>query len=265
MAFGNNNQPEKKKYEVNTRGPQLYNKNQNNGGTLIIGYWKEFMTLKICPMLPANKRSESKVYDYETFINTALTTEKMILLKSAIDTNILPALYNNEWNFKSVGISVGANFVELSNGSKHGMDREHICLSIYANVDENGKAADKLTYVFNKNNYFYNYDHENGTIDKGDSIEVEFMQFYNCLSESIKALTNAYAHSIRYSDQYSTSFVRESLSSIKGKLGIESSSYNKPSSNSGATFFAAGSNKDGDEDVGSIENGGVISGGRLDI
>lgn len=266
MAFGNNNQGEKKKFEVNTKGPQFYNRDQNMGGTLIVGYWKEFMTLKICPMLPANKRSESKVYDYETFINTALTVEKMIILKSAIDGNIMNSLYNNEYDFKPIGVSVGANFVEISNGKKHNIDKENICLTIYANVDEAGKASDKLTYIFNKNNYFTNYDHENGTIDKGDSIEVDFIQFYNCIYQSINAFTNAYAHSIRNTDQYTVSFVRESLSSIKTKLGIESTSYNKPSSNSGATFFAAGSNtnKD-DEDLGHIENGGVISGGRLDI
>lgn len=269
MAFGNNQSGEKKKYDVNTKGVQFYNSNASMGGTLVIGYWKECMTVKICPMLPQNKRSESKVYDYETFINTAMTLEKLTVMCMAIDSHIMAAMQTgNGYDFQAIGVSVGSNFIEISNGEKHGMNKEFICFTIYAGVDENGKSTDKMTYIFNKRNYFTNYNPEEGSIDKGGDLEVEFLMFYKCIKEATKAFTHAHAHSIRHTDQYTNNNVRESLNSIKTKLGIESASYSKPGNN--ASFFSAGSNKYGNnalpEDVGQIENGGTItSGGRLEI
>lgn len=269
MAFGNNNQGEKKKYDVNTKGVQFYN---INAGTLIVGYWKDCMTVKICPVLPQSKRSESKVYDYDTFINTAFTLEKLTTMQLAIDSHIMASMQTgNPYDFTAIGVSVGSNFVELSNGEKHGLAKENICFTIYAGVDENGKSSDKMTFVFGKRNYFTNFDSEVGSIDKGADLEIEFLMFYRCIKEAAKAMTHAYAHSIRHSDQYTVNGIRESLNSIKTKLGIESSTYSKPSGN--ASFFNAGSgnkfgnnNSSSNEDVGRIENGGTISsGGRLDI
>lgn len=264
MAFGNNSNNENKKWEVNTKGTQFYSRGQM-GATLILGYWKECLTLKISPMLPESKRSESKIYDYETYINTALTEDKLIELKLAMDDIVIPSIVSNNYNFVSVGVSSGNNFIEISNGSMLGLDEGHIVLTIYAGIDENGKCTDRMSYIFGKTSYFTGYDSEQGAIDKADPKQTEFIKFYNYIKQAIDALTHAHAHSMRVSNQWYNDMVKDSLNSLKSKLGIEGRTSNN---NSGATFFNAGNNYGNiKEDVGEIENGGIITsnGGRLSI
>lgn len=249
MAFGNgkqnNNNTEK---SVNTRGPQFYNRDKERGATLILGFWNNFQTIKICPILPESKRSESKMYNYETFLTSTLTPEKTLAFLQAIKRHVLPAVESGDLqSMQAVGIPVGSGFIQISNGLTLGYPAG-LYVTIYSKVDESGKAEQWLSYEFGKTPSFLNYNHENGDIDK-ETADIEFDLFRLYLEEGVKASTRAIAHSVRDSYKYIDDARRNNLQSIMEKMGIETGGYSK------------GNNGGGGKQSGFFGNGGGNNGG----
>lgn len=261
MAFGNY-QNDKKQKSKNTRGYQFYNK-EISGSTLVIGHWNSAVTLKIHPLLPENKRTDSSVYDYESFVNVALTPQKVYDLVMGLNT-VKIAVDSGIYNFDSVGVASGTGYIEVGPISKYGYQGEGVAIALYNDIGSDGKPAQKLVYVFNKSNYFKNYSVDDGSYDKSNQYEAEFGMMVMLLQEALKASTNAIAHSVRHTNMYHDDFVSDSLNSLKEKLGIEVGSSRRGGNGSSTTYFNANRrDEDNNTNFGSIDNGGMVTEDRL--
>lgn len=248
MAFGNQQSNNRTEISKNTRSIQFYNSDKTIGSALVTGFWNNFVTLKICPLLPEKDRTQTRMFNYETFINTALTAEKALTLFNALKLNILKLVEEGSYDFNSIGVPVGSGFVEVSNGEKINIDKNNIVITIYSNVDGDGKTEEFLHYVFKKVPYYINYDSGSGSIDSAKS-EIEFLLFMNILKEHIAAATNAIAHSIRNLSKYEDKRHNTNMEAIMTKLGIQqqkSSGYGNNGGGNSSGFFRGGSSNNED-------------------
>ena len=247
--FGNY-QNDKKKKSTNTKGLQFFNK-AGSHSTLIIGHWDTALTFKIHPCLPDNKMTETNVYDYDSYVNTVLSQNKVYDLlmacknfKAQLDAGMTP---------ESVGVASGSGFIQVSANTEEGI----ILFTIYSDIGAEGKPSQQLSYGFNKSNYFKNYDPSSGSYDKSDLYESEFERFIILLEETIKANTNAIAHTIRYTDMYTKDSILSSMNAIKEKMGIQNNFSGKNNSN---TYFNATNNQNNQtSDFGRIQDGGTVN------
>lgn len=272
MALGvsNGNQNEWKEKSMNTKSFTFYNKNNEHGSMLLMGFWNSCLTLKIHPIIPESRRNGSKMFDMETFINTALTPEKAIAMAYNL-SKVVAQLEDGNYDFKSFGVPIGSGFVEISNGEKFGGARESLCITIYSNIDENGRTDEKLSYFFNTVPTYLNYDSTAGGSDLDiNACEGEFLLFYRYVLEGIKANTNAVAHSIRNSNKYAYEKENSNIAAIMTKLGISTESYSSNNSgNKSSGFFGSGnkiqSNSGNGLEEKDISYGELADNGRLPI
>lgn len=254
--FGNYNN-EKKKKTTSTNGVQFYNKEL--GSTLITGMWEGCATLKICPVLPQDKQTKTNTYDYDVFVNAVLTQEKLYDL-AQICKIVIATVNSGSYEFEPMGIPTGSGYVEIAPGQTYDKPEGTIALAIYNGIDADGKAENKLVYVFNKSNFFKNYA-GSGQYDKSDYYEAEFNRFYIIINETIKAMTNAVAHTIATRNRYTTDSIISSLAALKEKSGI--SSFKSGQVN---TYFGSVNNeKKNTENLGTVEFGGTVVEERLPI
>ena len=218
MAFGKKNNNNEKDKGVNTRGIQLYNKEGFEASTIQFGYWNGNMTVRINPALPKNKRTETSVYDYDTFNSAVLSVEKAKTLLKVITEKFIPEYNKNE--SVSYGVAISDGMIEISNGIKFGCEKPTIALTIYDKIDgESSKCNCYMTYEFNKSIAIAGYDFESG---KYDSFEVdgEFNVFIEYLANGIAALTNAYVHADRNVRRGAEERRNKSLNAIMNALSI---------------------------------------------
>lgn len=204
MAFGNrsNNNND---LNVNTNGIQFYNTDSFEPSTLQLNFWNGLLALKICPALPENKREESKKYDYETFITCLLTPQKISDLLNALEKTFYPDYLKEPNKVKSVGVASGDGLIQISSAQQipgYKKDEAGIVLTIFKDVDVNAKTDSYLRYEFRKGSIVLNYNNKTGEYTNDMTSDCEFLVFVEYLREGLKALTQAYAHSIRYSDRF---------------------------------------------------------------
>lgn len=263
--FGNY-QNEKKKKTINTNSIQFYNKDAK--ATLITGFWEGTLTLKICPTLPDNKQTKTSVYDYETFVNAALTHEKLYDLSQALNV-VKASVAEGIYTFEPMGVPAGAGYVEIGPASVYGIDIDGIAMTIYNGIGADGKAENKFTYLFNKSNYFKNYANGGGEYSKSDLYEAEFNRFVIVINESIKALTNAVAHTVRTTNMYTNDSIIKSLAALKEKAGVEvsdySGGYKKNYSSNVSTYMGVNKMESSKPDDTYIKFGGVVVEDRLPL
>lgn len=264
MAFGNSQNEKKQKKTTNTKGLQFYNKSTPVGaGTLQTGNWEQTMTIRVSPLLPENKRTDSAPYDYDTFISVALTLEKLEALYEGVQY-IYDQIDAGNYDFSPVGQQTGANYIEIAPASKLGL-AEGVAIILYSDINEDGKASNVLPFLLNRQCYFKNYSSEDGSYDRSEPIEVQFNMLRRHMKATLNAMNNAHAHSIRYINQYRDDYIRNGIAALKEKAGIEENRYSgggKPS-----TYFNMNSQRRNEDNTPvadtSINDAGFITGNRL--
>ena len=115
MFNNNNNNKSENKKNVNTRSFQFYNKEGFDPSTVVLGFWNDFLSIKLHPAKDPSKQTETDIFDYEKAINTALNPEKALALLTNIQKVIYPALAAGEC--RVVGVPVGGNnIITVSTG-----------------------------------------------------------------------------------------------------------------------------------------------------
>ncbi|NNV04736.1 hypothetical protein, partial [Brevibacillus sp. MCWH] len=107
MKLNNTGNNSKDVVNVNTRGIQFMNSEGNFPSTLQIGYWNDMISLKINPALDKSQQTETKKFDYEKLISTAITLEKATILAEAVEKYVLPSFDEKKEIFK--GVPVGGD------------------------------------------------------------------------------------------------------------------------------------------------------------
>lgn len=206
--------------QVNTRGLSFFNNESTlESSTMQLGYWNEMVSLRINPALPEDKQTETNKFDYEVSISTALTLDKTITLKKAIDEEILPAFA--EKREISKGVPVGGNSV-ISVGVKVVDDKSEAFLAIYKSLDsDTKKPGDMLVYNFRTVYTVDDYNPETGEYTLTQGVPGELNVFTRALGAAVEALTNAVAHSMRNVNRYANEQQKTLMNEIATKVGVE--------------------------------------------
>jgi len=225
--FNNNSQNNSKNVvNVNTKSIQFRNKDGFDPSALSFGFWNELISIKMNPALEKNKQTESKVFDYETTVSTALTVEKVTILLNDFVEILIPALKENK--IKSIGVPVGASslFVIATGNKTIGSNRPYV--AIYKNLNEETKKPEmSICYEFNRSYRVDDYNEEEGTFEITSGLHSELLTFMKLLKSSRDTISNGVAHSIRYADRGYREASMKYLEGIAKKHGIEGRSYGK--------------------------------------
>lgn len=241
MAFGNR-QNNSNDLNVNTNGIQFYNMEGIEPSTLQLNFWNGLLALKICPALPENKREETKKYDYETFITCLLTPQKVCDLARALSQGFYPAYLSNPSETNSVGVASGEGFIQISsaqNNPSYKGEEPSIILTIYKDVDTNAKTDSYLSYEFRKGSVITNYNCQTGEFKNNVNNDCEFLIFMEYLKEGLKALTQAQAHSMRYSDRFYRAKEISNSQKVMEALGISIDDRKGYKKNNGSSPFSS--------------------------
>ena len=240
MAFGSTNNSQDKK-STNTRGIQFRNKNGFDPSAISFNFWDEFLAIRINPALPQAQQTNTKVYDYEKTVSTALSVSKMALLLNRVRTVIVPAITAGE--DKTVGVSVGGDSLICVGTGKAltGEIRPYIAIHKSLN-QETMKPEMSIYYEFNKDQSIDDYDAKTGKYNCVNGLNSEFLAFELILEASIYALTRAEAHADRLTNQWANDRQSNLLNSIAEKLGLSVQSNNNGYSSRNSISFNSNSN-----------------------
>jgi len=236
MFINNSQNNSKNVVNVNTKGTQFRNKDGFDPSSLTFGFWNDFVSIKMNPALDKNKQTESKVFDYETTVSTALTVEKLTILINDFVEILLPALKENK--IKSIGVPVGANslFVIATGNKIIGSNRPYA--AIYKNLNEETKKPEmSICYEFNRSYRIDDYNEEEGTFEITSNLHSELLTFMKLLKSGRDCLSNGVAHSVRYADKGYRDASIKYLEGIAKKNGIEGRTYGRQNN-----VFSNGSN-----------------------
>lgn len=183
---------------VNTRIKTFY----GDLSSLQIGYWNDNVSIKINPLASVSADG-IRNYDYQRRVNTALTSEKCIALAESIDSKIMPKV--NEVKLGNGLASPVSVVLPVTNKStliavEYKNDESgtpSLYLTVYTNVDQNGKAPSNgvYSYKFAKVKVVTDYDPETGA-GNDDYVEAEFLFFYDKLKK-ISDVFGTAAHSAK--------------------------------------------------------------------
>lgn len=199
MAYNNTNNQNGKGKSTNTTGYQFYNDEVQSvyKSTLAIGYYDRFITIRINPSLPEEKKTNTSRYDYDTNVQTALTADKAMALLKGIEEKIYPAI-NNGKN-RAVGVPVGADgIVSVAYSADEGITT----IGLFKGLDpETRKPKEHLSYQFKPTMLVENYDPNSGEFTS-ENVDSEFMVFVGFLEKFVSEVGMATIHMERYTDRY---------------------------------------------------------------
>lgn len=198
MAYNNmQNNAKDRDDSVNTRSINFYNKDGFDPSTLSLGFWNEtFLTLRIAPTLDQNKQTQTRIYDYDKQVSTAMSIQTIMILVHSIRKFIIPAIEAGE--NKSVGVQVGGDsLIVVGTGVKEtGAVKPYVAIHAGLNPDTK-KSETSIYYEFNKGKSINDYNSETGSYELVSDINHEFMIFVEILEHAIKALSKADVHAMR--------------------------------------------------------------------
>jgi len=252
MNFNNSGNNSRDTVNVNTRGVQLMNRDGFCPSTLIVGYWNDMLSIKIHPALEKEKQTESKVFDYDKVISTAITLEKVTVLIEKIEKDILPELSKDTPRsiFRGVpiggdsliGIGIRANENEPTNFVTY--------LGIFKSLDPSTKRPESaIFYEFRTSYSVDDYDAQTGEFTTTQNIQGELLLFLEILKAARTGMSNAIAHSTRVVDKFYKDRVMNALNEIANKLGISTGAGGGYYNRSKQDVFSGGGNKQAKDEL----------------
>jgi hypothetical protein len=220
MNFSNQKNNAREAVNVNTRGINFMNSEGFMPSTLQFGFWNEMISIRMHPALEKSQQTESKKFNYEEVVSTALTLEKATTLLNKIENDILPKYSEGKDKFN--GVPVGGNSL-IGVGIKALDDENSVAyLAIFKELDEGTKKPEVAMYYEFKSGYTVDdYDPETGKFDVTQNIPGELMLFAHSLRAAIAALTNANAHATRAVDRWFRDRLMNTLNEVAGKVGVQ--------------------------------------------
>lgn len=261
--YNKGNNKDRKEVTVNTKGIQFKNKNGIDASTIVIDYWKDSLTVKIHPALPAEKQTAESVYDYEHFLNTVLVIPKIQTIVDAIP-NFKEAM-QQEKAF-STGVKVGTNsaFIISTGVKETGSVRPFV--AIYKDIDADTlQAGQGIRYEFNQQMTIDDYDPE-GCQEVGRMVHAELDVFFTILEHCIPALTNMYTHSMRNVENFFKTRLMEVVTNTANKVGAEvpMTGRRPQAANSGEMFKISQNQAGQSSGYSSLDDAPIVEGGLDD-
>ena len=245
-----NNQSKDYSNDVNTRGIQFSNRYGFDPSSIQFGFWNGFLSIKITPALEKSKQTETRVYDYEKTVSSALSVDKVAMLWKKIKDEIIPAIENNEE--KSSGVVVGSNSLIVISTGKDKTGNIRPFIAIHKALNEDSKLPElSIYYEFNQVQSIDDYSPDRGSY-KTDMIHSELFAFVKILEATMLGFSNITAHVERHVGKAKTDKMFKLLESIAGKLGVDTAP--QKSGYSRSNVFANNSNyNNSSSDVDDVE------------
>lgn len=248
MAFGVQQNNSRDKANVNTRGLQFSNKNGFDPSALSLGFWNDFISIKINPALDKSQQTETRVFDYDKAVSTALTPRIATCLLKGIRDHIMPAIETGET--RSVSVKVGGDsLVTVGTGTKYTGEPCQF-FALHKELDPGTKKpAMSIFYEFAKNNLIMNYDEKTGDYTVVSNVPDEFELFIKFMSGAVVALTKAHTHADRVVNRFNNEKLNSNIVAIGEKVGaklMQTQSYSSSFSSRNNVDFSS-NNSDGYE------------------
>lgn len=256
MKFNSSNNNSREAVNVNTRGIQFMNSEGFSPSTLLFGYWNDMISIKIHPALEKSQQTESKRFNYEEVVNTAITLEKAATLLAKLENDILPNYGGDQDMFR--GVPVGGD--SLIGIGLRGGEGKTSYIAIFKALDEQTKKPEVAMYYEFKSGYTVDdYDPGTGQFNVTQDVPGELMLFTSALKAAIAGLTNANAHATRSVDKWFRDRLMGQLEEIGGKVGVapkSKGSWNGSNSYKSKDVFggSGGSSTGGGSSIPELEN-----------
>jgi hypothetical protein len=222
MKFNNSNNNSRDAVNVNTRGPQFMNADGFFPSTMLFGYWNEMISIKMHPALEKSQQTDSKRFNYEEVVSTAITLEKATTLADKIENDVLPAFKEGNEVFR--GIPVGGDSL-IGVGTKNHNDKMVSFVAIFKALDETTKKPEVAIYYEFKAGYTVDdYNPESGQFNVTQNVPGELTLFLHALRSAVNGLVNANAHATRAVDKWFRDRITNTLDEIGSKVGVEARS-----------------------------------------
>ena len=146
MAFISNKGNNSNKINTTTKVFQMYNPEGEDASTLTLGYWNQYVTIKINPALDPSQRTNTSVYNYDTTASVVLNAETVTTLHEALKEFKREIATNG--SAQPVAVLVNNNVVKVGMTSDYeGMDGQYY-VGLFE-VDDHLVQTGCLFYVFN--------------------------------------------------------------------------------------------------------------------
>lgn len=270
MAFGGNNRRNnQEKINTTTRVIQMYNPQGEDAGTLTLGFWNNFISVRLNPALPENQRGDGKMYDYDKGVSFVMNAETAITLNQGI---ALVEKHAKDKKNLSASVRTGEYIVKVGYGDDYdGINGFY--LGVFQ-VNEKGKATGSLFYPFQvqdatENTLLVGYDEDTGKAKKEMAINTQWKAFKNFFKLAETELINGGAHGTTTTLNYWITAVRNALDVMKGLIEMTTLGGGRGGNNGGGNNGGGGGMSGGfnnrrrrDVNLGGNSGGGNSGGGN---
>ena len=225
--FNNNQNSESTKRSGSTKGAHMINPRQATPCAMDISYYDDMVRIQFAPELPAGKQTETRRYDYENVLITALTRAKCNELCNAYKAVIRPAIENCEDATISISLA-GTNLFMVGTGVTDDTPHPYICLCKDLNPETLIAPNDKrMKYEFNTGEYVLGYNPNTGEYKSRVITCNEIDLFFHDLENIRNASSNAYVHTDRVVNRYTRDTLDSKINRIGEKMGLDLSTKTK--------------------------------------
>lgn len=249
--YNQQNNDNKDRSAIQTRGAQFKDINCKFPMALELGYSDDLITLTFTPPLPDQERVKGqKLFDYKNQIKSGMSRLKAHELYMAYEKIIKPALEKNEGKFVGIKIASGKHVIGIDTGVDLFKDgTPHPCFILIRNISDSMTSSDVIVYEFNRSEMLIDYNPSSGTVKETALLDAEFDTFMQDLESARDASSKAYIHAARQVDNRHKSTLVEYLKGIATKVGAPipaGNTYSGGSSSSygGANIFSSGGSDD---------------------
>lgn len=206
---------------INTRGFQLYNADGFDPSTLVVGYWNNFINLKIHPAKEKSQRTDTSIYDYSKSISIVLSETAVYQLAHLIKSKIIPAIEAGKELTLTI-MSGTNNGVIISSGVAIGGDTPKPYLAIVKGIDASTRIPESIiAYEFSQAPYLEGYSGK--TEDKFvKHYELSELQFFaNAMERASMDYIGSSVHIDKYSRRRFDSEFFKLMKALSANLNVE--------------------------------------------
>lgn len=215
MSFGNRQQT---KTNTTTIVSKMYNPTGDDAGVLTLGFWNQYVSVKINPALPRAEQVDNKVYNYDKGLSLVLNSDNILLVNRGIRE--MMAQKKAKIDIIPIAVRAGGSVLKIGNkGEYDGINDWYIAI---IEIDDKMVAKSSLFFPFKKqsdNILYYNYNEEAGTADK-KVISISFEMFRNFLKLAQDTLVTGGAHGATHLTNISLSKLNTKIDTIKGMIEV---------------------------------------------
>lgn len=222
MAFngrgrGNSNSD---KINTTTRVVQMYNPDGEDAGTLSLGFWNQLVSFRINPALDPDKRTDGKMYDYDSGVSVVMNAEALTTLSKGIAQ---VEKYAKEKKNFSAAVRTNEYVVKIGYGNEYeGIDGYFLAIF---QVNDAGVANGSLFYPFyaqdhNDNKLLINYDENKGKAQKTVAVNSQWAALKAFVKLGTDTLVNGGAHGSTTMLNYWITAMRNALDVVKGLVEV---------------------------------------------